>query len=490
MSRIQTMATKALAIVAATLLLCSCSKDIESTGPFPEDVQITDQAAGKPIPGLVFIVTRGEDTLKLPDVVVRAYPESFLPKLQQLFDEVEADCLGAANPERVNWPAFQDMFCMLLFKRLAEVGTPFVAPTDPDGKFLLAHPRGESFFVSAQHARKAGGFQLYSWLLRVELDKIPPAGLYLTNRNLLTHEGEGSSPSPLIWGPFRHRFESWKSTKLAGIYKRRAAERAERERIAAEERAAVQVKLMAKLKKMEGKPFVQSTASIQMLWCKPGTFMMGSPEGEEGRRKNETPHEVTLTQGFWLSKYEVTQAQWEKVMGANPSKFKGATLPVEGVFWHAAIKFCEKLTQMEKAAGHLPLEGWVYTLPTEAQWEYACRAGTTTAYSFGDTITPKQANYDVGQTTAVGVYPANAWGFHDMHGNVWEWCLDPYGDYPSGSASDPVGPSDGTGRVIRGGSWFLPTGFMRSAYREGLFRSRSLYLGFRLSLQTETAKAE
>ena len=246
------------------------------------------------------------------------------------------------------------------------------------------------------------------------------------------------------------------------------------------------------VKAPNGESFSIPDISLDMLWCKPGTFMMGSPEDEIGHFKNETQHEVTLTKGFYLGKYEVTQEQWEKVMGENPSKFKGATLPVETVSWHDAMQFCEKLTEVEKAAGRLP-EGWVYTLPTEAQWEYACRAGTMTAYSWGDYITPKQANYDegkVGKTTPVGTYSANGWGFHDMHGNVFEWCLDWYGDYPSGSASDPVGPSDGSKRVSRGGSWWVFDRNLRSAYRDRNSpddRSNA-HLGFRLSLQT--AKTE
>ena len=249
---------------------------------------------------------------------------------------------------------------------------------------------------------------------------------------------------------------------------------------------------------VKGESFSIPDINLDMLWCKPGTFMMGSPEEEdrsspeEEDRENETQHEVTLTKGFYLGKYEVTQEQWEKVMGSNPSTFKGVTLPVEKVSWEDAIKFCDKLTQMEKAAGRLP-EGWAYTLPTEAQWEYACRAGTVTAYSFGDSITPKQANYDenVDKTTPIGTYPANAWGFHDMHGNVYEWCLDWYGDYPDGSASDPVGQSVGRLRVYRGGCWYNYGSSLRSAYRWGLtLVYRTDHLGFRLSLQTETAKTE
>ena len=242
----------------------------------------------------------------------------------------------------------------------------------------------------------------------------------------------------------------------------------------------------------EGESFSIPDINLVMLWCKPGTFMRGSPNGEAGRYDDETHHEVTLTKGFYLGKYEVTQEQWEKVMGSNPSNFKGATLPVEKVFWDDTMEFCKKLTQNEKKAGRLP-EGSTYTLPTEAQWEYACRAGTTTAYSFGDEITPKQANFsrNVDQTTAVGIYPANAWGFHDLHGNVWEWCSDWYGSdlyaYDrSGKVSDPLGAPPGPGRVFRGGSWSNVGRSLRSANRnKGERNYRIKYLGFRLSLQTE-----
>jgi formylglycine-generating enzyme required for sulfatase activity len=221
--------------------------------------------------------------------------------------------------------------------------------------------------------------------------------------------------------------------------------------------------------------------------------MMGSSPGEKYRADDETQHEVTLTKGFYLGKHEVTQGQWEKVMGPNPSRFKWVTFPVETVSWDDTMLFCQKLTQMEKAAGRLP-EGWTYTLPTEAQWEYACRAGTKTAYSFGDEITPKQANFSeakIGKTTPVGTYPANTWGFHDMHGNVWEWCSDRLGDYPDGSASDPVGPSVGSARVFRGGCWDNGGRGMRSAFRYGDTPDfRYSILGFRLSLQTEKERSD
>jgi formylglycine-generating enzyme len=240
----------------------------------------------------------------------------------------------------------------------------------------------------------------------------------------------------------------------------------------------------------EGKPFAIADLSMDMLWVKPGTFEMGSPSSEKDREDDETLHTVTLTQGFHLGKHEVTQSQWGKVMGSNPSRFKGVSRPVEAVSWHSVTSFCDKLTASERAAGRLPA-GMTYQLPTEAQWEYACRGGTKTTFSFGDELTAKDANYaydglgrGLQRTSDVGEYPANGWGFHDMHGNVWEWCADWYGDYPAGAARDPVGPADGSGRVLRGGSWDLTADFARSAFRDRAGPADSDFnLGFRLSLR-------
>ena len=241
-----------------------------------------------------------------------------------------------------------------------------------------------------------------------------------------------------------------------------------------------------------GKPWAVPTGSIEMLWCKPGTFMMGSPENEKDQKDDETRHEVTLTKGFYLGKYEVTQAQWTEVNVTNPSQYKGDDLPVDTVSWKDAMGFCQKLTELETAAGRIP-EGWQYTLPTEAQWKYACRAGTTTAYAFGNTMTAKQANFDKteAKTTRGGKYPANDWGLHDMHGNVREWCFDRHEAFAKGTVRDPQGPRDGSKRVYRGGSWNINGRFMRSATRTGHTPGyRNLYLGFRLSLQTETERTK
>ena len=222
--------------------------------------------------------------------------------------------------------------------------------------------------------------------------------------------------------------------------------------------------------------------NLDMIWIEPGTFMMGSPKGELGKRDNETQHEVTLTKGYWMGKFEVTQAQYEAVMGTNPAWYKGADLPVEYVDWYDAKIFCLRLTSQERTAGRLP-EGYEYDLPTEAQWEYACRAGTTTALNNGKDLSSWFENselnevgwylynaggVDDGSTQPVGQKKPNAWGLYDMHGNVYEWCSDWYDeDYPTTAVTDPTGPAFGSYRVLRGGCWSEEATHARSAYRTG-----------------------
>lgn len=235
-----------------------------------------------------------------------------------------------------------------------------------------------------------------------------------------------------------------------------------------------------------GDEFTIPSLNLEMIWVEPGTFTMGSPTTEAGRA-HETQHKVTLTNGFYLGKYEVTQSQYKAVMNHNPSKFKSENRPVETISWDDAIEFCDKLTEIQRKAGRLP-EGMVYSLPTEAQWEYACRAGTTTAYSWGDSITTSNANYNSqrGQTRDVGNYAANPWGFFDMHGNVWEWTADWYAAYSSGAQTDPEGPAAGSSRVLRGGSWVNPAPLLRSAFRNLFTPSyRNNYIGFRVGFQQQ-----
>jgi len=198
---------------------------------------------------------------------------------------------------------------------------------------------------------------------------------------------------------------------------------------------------------------------LEMTLIPAGKFMMGSPASEKGRYDNETQHEVTLTKSYYMGKYEVTQEQWEAVMGDNPSYTVGAKLPVTDVSWNDCKKFIKKLNGITKGK---------YRLPTEAEWEYACRAGTSTAYSFGAKITPKDANYDdskLGKPVEVGSYKPNAFGLYDMHGNVWEWCEDRYAKYLAGAVMDPKGPAKGECRVLRGGSFLNDVLLARSSFR-------------------------
>ncbi|MFM7115641.1 MAG: formylglycine-generating enzyme family protein, partial [Planctomycetota bacterium] len=220
---------------------------------------------------------------------------------------------------------------------------------------------------------------------------------------------------------------------------------------------------------------VELTNSIGMklVLIPKGTFMMGSPESEEGRDADEVQHEVTLSNDFFLGVTEVTQAQYQKVMGENPSNFQGYSVngdrsnhPVERISWEDAIAFCKVLSELaeEKKAGR------VYRLPTEAEWEYASRAGSNTEFSFGDEAEALSQHgwFDTNsnsQTHPVESKKPNAFGLFDMYGNVNEWCSDWYGDYPKGAVSDPPGSTKGSRRVARGGSWLDKAEDCRSADR-------------------------
>jgi formylglycine-generating enzyme required for sulfatase activity len=248
---------------------------------------------------------------------------------------------------------------------------------------------------------------------------------------------------------------------------------------------------------MQAQPPKELTNSIGMklVLIPKGTFMMGSPESEQGRNEDETQHEVTISKDYYLGVYEVTQTQYEKVMGKNPSHFQGAIvgnenadLPVENVSWDEAVEFCKKLSDLpeEKKTGR------VYRLPTEAEWEYACRAGSKTAYSFDDEegLLPEYGWFNRNssrRTHTVGLLEPNAWGLYDLHGNVWEWCSDRYGDYPKGAVSDPSGPKVGSARVNRGGCWSDGAALCESADRNwGTPVDRDSALGVRLALSSQS----
>ena len=207
---------------------------------------------------------------------------------------------------------------------------------------------------------------------------------------------------------------------------------------------------------------ISNSIGMKLIYIPAGEFMMGSPSDDDDRGDIESLHRVRISKGFWMGITEVTQRQWKAVMDSNPSYFKGDDLPVVDISWNDAVEFCRKLSRRE---------GRQYCLPTEAQWEYACRAGSSSTYSFGDDVS-QIGDYVWYETNCGGAQPVgqkkpNAFGLYDIHGNAWEWCQDWYGkDYYSvGPAVDPTGPSSGKTRVLRGGGWSHSAYYCRVAYR-------------------------
>jgi formylglycine-generating enzyme required for sulfatase activity len=225
---------------------------------------------------------------------------------------------------------------------------------------------------------------------------------------------------------------------------------------------------------------LRNSIGVELRLIPAGRFTMGGPQSVH----DETPHEVTLTKPFYIAVHAVTNAQWNSVMESVPNKPKNDDDPVTNVSWKDVVEFCRKLSALpeERAAGR------VYRLPTEAEWEYACRAGTMTRYSFGDDQSQLEEHgwfggNAGGQPHPVGQKKPNGWGLYDMHGNVLEWCSDWYGEYPSDGIADPAGPTAGSMRAARGGGWHSAAGFCRSAARDGYDPAhRSNRLGFRLAL--------
>ncbi len=257
-------------------------------------------------------------------------------------------------------------------------------------------------------------------------------------------------------------------------------------------------------KPKEQAKFLTNAVGIKLALIPAGTFLMGSQSAEEGRRDNEGPqHEVQLPNPYYMAVHTVTQAQFQKIMGRNPAKFDvnhggGIDHPVENVTWEEAVDFCRRLSAVpeERSAKR------VYRLPTEAEWEYACRAGTTTPFSVGVGLSSEQANFDgnfplggaarglfAEKTLPAGSYTPNNYSLCDMHGNVWEWCADwLHSDYYGVSPKrNPQGPSGGVFRVLRGGSWRSQAVTCRSAYRNGLGpKSRDRCTGFRVVVDVGT----
>jgi formylglycine-generating enzyme required for sulfatase activity len=215
-----------------------------------------------------------------------------------------------------------------------------------------------------------------------------------------------------------------------------------------------------------------------------GEFRMGSPTSEPGHRSDERLHTVRISRPFYLGVHEVSQHEWEVVMGPHVSAFPGSNRPVEQINFFDALEFTRRLSRMT---------GRMFRLPTEAEWEYACRAGTTTAYAFGPALSTRDANYDGrypapgqvrgefrGATAAASSFRPNAWGLYDMHGNVWEWCADDYCAFLPAERADPIGRCESGYKVIRGGSWYFGADSARSAVR---YRHRPQDRGFSLGLR-------
>ncbi len=230
---------------------------------------------------------------------------------------------------------------------------------------------------------------------------------------------------------------------------------------------------------------VSFTSALEMkfAWIPPGSFMMGSSLEEPGRGSDEFQHKVSLTRGYYISVHPITQIQWAIVMGNYPSHLQGDDLPVTNVIWNDCVQFCRKL---QVACGH------AFRLPTEAEWEYACRAGSKTAYCYGETISTTDASFGRQSMTNVAIFPANAWGLFDMHGNVWEWCSDWYSVYDNSiHIIDPKGPISGTARIVRGGCCTANAAICRSANRN--FQApeyRHQFLGFRVCFNLDARMDE
>jgi formylglycine-generating enzyme required for sulfatase activity len=254
---------------------------------------------------------------------------------------------------------------------------------------------------------------------------------------------------------------------------------------------------------------VRTIEGISFCWCPPGRFQMGSPPNEPGRRPDEAQCDVTISTGFWIGRSELTQGQWKHLRGELPGEIgegEGADFPLHSVSYLEADDFCQRLTQQARESGRISA-GWEFRLPTEAEWEYACRAGTTTATSFGDTMNRNQANFagtcyngpdegpSLNRATPAGKYPPNPWGLHDMHGNMFEWCRDwyhsnlPGGTDPDLSHAKGTRNRDGTySRVRRGGAFNDDGVFCRSALRLRYEpERRSDHIGLRIVLARAAA---
>ena len=469
------------------------------------------------VTGQVFVVTKGGENVKLGLLGIHVVGEGQLMEIGSkllgeaqkakagevllLQLEAEVKSLASAVPSPRTGPldkileeaarrrtGIKGFSESKLSERFFQEIPPTSVQTDADGLFTVdAKP---SDWLAARGERRAGAeTETYLWLMPL---KEGGKKLLVSNDRLLSDDDDlarvlagvcaGGSSAAAV------------DKELAGWVdsQRTAAKQAASEAKTAEEKALAEAKAKAeamRARMASGGAFRAEAGERLVLglavrWVPSGRFTMGSPSSEPDRSSDELQHEAVLTRGFFLAETECTQGQWEAVMGGNPSNFKGSERPVEQVSWSEAVEYCRKLTDKQRAEGILP-EGWEWRLPTEAEWEYAVRAGTTWArYGELDTIAWHGGNSG-SETHRVSQKAANAWGLQDMMGNVFEWCSDWYGDYPTGSVTDPTGPNSGSSRVDRGGSWNGGARDARSALRNGNFPGyRSNNLGFRPALSS------
>lgn len=369
-----------------------------------------------------------------------------------------------------------------LIKMFGGDGEKMVFTTDADGRFTLPL-KGKAWFHAMAERKVGDSSEGYIWLKGFEApDGVSKASLVISNDDDINDEDElysmlaGACEVQSQLENFRKVEVSEKMKSLVGRHReevesaKNKAEKDAAEAKAKAEREVAEAKAKAEetYKKFSGsrageERVMEIAPGVNMIfcWCPAGEFMIGSPFSEADRNSDEEQVKVTLSRGFWMGKTEVTQAQWQAVMGSNPSHFKGTNLPVESVSWNDAQEFLKKIDEVLAAT-----DGWKTMLPTEAQWEYAARAGGSWIYSGSNNLDEVAWYYENSgsATNPVGMKKANAWGIHDMSGNVYEWCQDWY-DQKFVGWVDPAGPTSGSYRVRRGGSWYYVANNCRVAYR-------------------------
>jgi formylglycine-generating enzyme required for sulfatase activity len=499
------------------------------------------------INGQIFVVTKGGENIKMGAVPVRVIPEEQFKEIARATVAAIEGQIASADEHRASIEAkkqlLQDLKAMepqaalaVLIKQaededsISGLRSPswdawmktFVRAlpqtqikTDADGRFT-AEVESKVWLVAGGQRRVGESSEEYLWVQAYQPpEKGMPQPVLISNAdNVLFANEIHALIAPLVGKESALRENNqarpsaalvqWaakikeQALKLVAEAKAKAeAEQKERERMVAEakakseaeqkerERMVAEAKAKAEAIKAafvasNGGDTIALAPNVEMTvaYIGPGSFTMGSSSNEEAHSSDENQVEVTLSQSFWLAKTEVTQAQWEAVMGSHPSEFKGPNLPVENVSWGDAQAFIAKLNEKQI----LP-QGWKFALPTEAQWEYACRAGEKGPYSGGslDEVGWYAGNSD-SKTHEVAQKKPNALGLYDMHGNVFEWCAEWYEDTLKGGA-DPAGPSSGGNRVNRGGSWFNYASRCRAAFRDWcLPDARYSWVGFRPAL--------